>query len=191
MNSKTNAILEDYCKDEMKKLKAVCYPMLIKIGGISQMDYDDFYDIAMDVLQDSVSKYKENRNCQFKTFLTKNIDRKFKTEIRDRNRKKRIPAKKIESLSVLVGEDGLELIDTIPSDFDVHEEAFGGDFKRTKIEKYLKQLSSDQRKIVLFLHKEYKPIEIKKALHMSDKDYQNNLAIIQAYENVRILMKED
>ena len=191
MNTKINAILEDYCKDEMKKLKAVCYPMLIKIGGISQMDYDDFYDIAMDVLQDSAFKYEENRNCQFKTFLTRNIDRKFKTEIRDRNRKKRIPAKKIESLSVLVGEDGLELIETIPSDFDVHEEAFGGDFKGTKVEKYLKRLSSDQCKIVLLLSKKYKPTEIKKALHMSSKDYQNNLAIIQAYENVRILMKED
>lgn len=191
MDSKINAILEDYCGNEMKKLKAICYPMLIKIGGISQMDYDDFYDIAMGVLQDSISKYEETRNCQFKTFLTRNIDRKFKTEIRDRNRKKRIPAKKIESLSVLVGEDGLELIEKIPSNFDVHEEAFGNDFKGTRVEKYLKQLSSNQRKIVLFLYRKYKPIEIKKALHMSDKEYQSNLATIQAYENVRILMKED
>ena len=191
MDSKINAILEDYCGNEMKKLKAICYPMLIKIGGISQMDYDDFYDIAMGVLQDSISKYEETRNCQFKTFLTRNIDRKFKTEIRDRNRKKRIPAKKIESLSLLVGEDGLELIEKIPSDFDVHEEAFGNDFKGTRFEKYLKQLSSNQRKIVLFLYRKYKPTEIKKALHMSDKEYQSNLAAIQAYENVRILMKED
>lgn len=191
MDSKINAILEDYCGNEMKKLKAICYPMLIKIGGISQMDYDDFYDIAMGVLQDSISKYEETRNCQFKTFLTRNIDRKFKTEIRDRNRKKRIPAKKIESLSVSVGEDGLELIEKIPSNFDVHEEAFGNDFKGTRVEKYLKQLSSNQRKIVLFLYKEYKPTEIKKALHMSDKEYQSNLTTIQAYENVRVLMRED
>lgn len=181
-------ILEEYCANEMRKLKKLCYPILIKIGGISEKDYDDFYSIALDALADSVLRYDESKNCQFKTFLVGNIKRKFNTEIRDRNRAKRIPAKQIDSFSNLVTEDGLELSELIASDFDIYEEAFGDDFKGTKIERYLNKLSVVQRKIVSLLSKGYKSNEIRELLHMSEKEYSQNLAAIQAYENVRELM---
>lgn len=181
-------ILEEYCCNEMKKLKQVCYPILIKIGGISEKDYDDFYSIALDALADSALRYDKTKNCQFNTFLIGNIKRKFNTEIRDRNRNKRIPSKQIDSFSNLITEDGMELSELIPSSFDTYEEACGNDFKGTKIEKYLKRLSVDQRKIVSLLCKGYKAIEIRELLHMSNKEYSQNLTAIQAYENVRELM---
>ena len=181
-------ILEEYCGNEMRKLKQLCYPILIKIGGISEKDYDDFYSIALDALADSVLRYDKSRNCQFKTFLVGNIKRKFNTEVRDRNRAKRIPAKQIDSFSNLVTEDGLELSELIASDFDTYEEAFGDDLNGKKIERYLDKLSVVQRKIVSLLSEGYKPNEIRELLHMSSKDYAQNLAAIQAYENVRILM---
>ena len=181
-------ILEEYCANEMRKLKQLCYPILIKIGGISEKDYDDFYSIALDALADSVLRYDESKNCQFKTFLVGNIKRKFNTEIRDRNREKRIPAKKLESTSNLVTEDGLELGETIPSKFDTYETACEYLFEGTKIQRYLDKLSYTQRKIVSLLSDGYKAKEIKELLHMDSKQYSNNLAAIQAYENVKILM---
>ena len=72
--------------------------------------------------------------------------------------------------------------------FDTFEEAFGDSFNGTKIEKYLKKLSINQRKIVNLLSDGYKTKEIKKILHMNNKEYSENLAAIQAYENVKILM---
>ena len=93
--------LEEYCDNEMKKLKQLCYPILIKIGGLSEKDYDDFYSIALDALTDSVIRFNDSKNCQFKTFLIGNIKRKFITEIRDRNRYKRIPAKIYKVLTVI------------------------------------------------------------------------------------------
>ena len=74
-------ILEEYCANEMKKLKQICYPLLIKIGGISEKDYDDFYSIALDALADSALRYDETKKCQFYKFLIGNIRRKFNTEI--------------------------------------------------------------------------------------------------------------
>ena len=144
-------ILEEYCANEMKKLKQICYPLLIKIGGISEKDYDDFYSIALDALADSALRYDETKKCQFNTFLIGNIRRKFNTEIRDRNRAKRIPAKKLESTSNLVTEDGVELGETIPSKFDTYETACEYLFEGTKIERYLDKLSYTQRKIVSLL----------------------------------------
>lgn len=181
-------ILEEYCANEMKKLKQICYPLLIKIGGISEKDYDDFYSIALDALADSVLRYDETKKCQFSTFLIGNIRRKFNTEIRDRNRAKRIPAKKLESTSNLVTEDGVELGETIPSKFDTHETACEYLFEGTKIERYLDKLSYTQRKIVSLLSDGYKAKEIRELLHMDSKQYSNNLAAIQAYENIRELM---
>lgn len=102
-------ILEWYCDNEMYRLKKICYPMLIKIGGISDKDYDDFYSIALSVLSDTALRFDSEKEIDFDSFLASNIKRKFKTEIRDRNREKRIPAKKLESTSNLVTEDGLNL----------------------------------------------------------------------------------
>lgn len=181
-------ILEWYCDNEMYRLKKMCYPMLIKIGGISDKDYDDFYSIALSVLSDTALRFDSEKEIDFDSFLASNIKRKFKTEIRDRNRAKRIPAKKLESTSNLVTEDGLELGETIPSKFDTYEVACEYLFEGTKIERYLDKLSHTQRKIVSLLSDGYKSKEIRELLHMDSKQYSNNLAAIQAYENVKILM---
>ena len=180
--------LEEYCDNEMKKLKQLCYPILIKIGGLSEKDYDDFYSIALDALTDSVMRFNDSKNCQFKTFLIGNIKRKFITEIRDRNRKKRIPVKQIDSIDSLMFEDGIPLTELIPSDFDVHNECFNEDISDVKIKRYLNKLSSIQKEIVLLLSDGYKASEIREKLHINEKQYINNLGAIQAYENIRELM---
>ena len=76
----------------------------------------------------------------------------------------------------------------IRSKFDTFEEACGNNIEGTKIEKYLKKLSINQRRIVKMLSDGYKANEIKELLHMNNKEYSENLAAIQAYENVKILM---
>lgn len=181
-------ILRAYCDNEMSRLKAMCYPMMIKIGGISDKDYDDFYSIALGVLTDSVLKYDEKQKCSFDCFLASNIKRKFNTEIRDRNRRKRIPVKQIQSISTLVTDDGYELGELIPSSFDTFEIVSENLIEGTKIERYLNKLSNMQRKIVVLLSEGYKSKEIKEILHITTKEYANNLAAIQAYENVKVLM---
>jgi DNA-directed RNA polymerase specialized sigma subunit len=188
MENEIQKKLEWYCGNEMFQLKKMCYPMLIKIGGISDKDYDDFYSVALSVLSDTALRYDENNRCNFDSFLASNIKRKFITEIRDRNRDKRVPAKKLESTSNLVTEDGMELGETIPSKFNTFDVACEYLFDGTKIERYLDKLSHTQRKIVSLLSDGYKASEIRELLHMSSKEYSQNLAAIQAYENVRELM---
>ena len=187
MEIQQKEILEKYCNNEMAKLKAMCNPMLNKIGGLYGMDIDDFYSIALGVLTDSVFRYDENNKCSFDCFLASNIKRKFKTEIRDRNRLKKIPQKNIESMNALIGEDGIEISEVIPSDFDTFEIAAQSMMGGAKIQRYLNQLSHTQRKIVALLSEGYKPMEIREYLHMSAKEYSNNIQAIQSYENTRVL----
>lgn len=181
-------LLFEYAENNMKKLKYICNPIIVKIGGISEKDYDDFYDIAIEALLDSCLRYEDDKGCQFKTFLIGNICRKVKSEIRDRNRKKRIPSKLIDSIDNLIFDEGMGLSEVIPSSFDTHKEAFGTDIKEGKIEKYLNRLSIRQKKIVSLLANGYKANEIREILHMTPKEYSQNLFAIQAYENVRELI---
>lgn len=184
------AILNFYCDNEMRELKKICYPIFKQIGGISQSDYDDLYSIALDTLVYSVFRFDESKKCKFLTYLIGNLNRKYDTYIRDRNRLKRIPSKMIESFSDLVTEDGMELSETIPSGFDTFEEAFGTNFEGTYIEEYLRRLSIKQREIVNLLFNGYKPKEIREKLHMRDKEYKEHFCIISAYENIRILERK-
>lgn len=187
MEIQQKEILEKYCNNEMAKLKAMCNPMLNKIGGLYGMDIDDFYSIALGVLTDSIFRYDEDNKCSFDCFLASNIKRKFKTEIRDRNRLKKIPQKNIESMNALIGEDGMEISEVIPSDFDTFEIAAQSMMGGTRIQRYLNKLSHTQRKIVALLSEGYKPMEIREYLHISEKEYSNNIQAIQSYENTRIL----
>ena len=57
MENEIQEKLKWYCDNEMFQLKKLCYPMMIKIGGISYKDYDDFYSIALAVLSDTALRY--------------------------------------------------------------------------------------------------------------------------------------
>ena len=82
-------IVHQYCDNNMQKLKQTCYPIIIKIGGISQKDYDDLYSLAQVVFLDSLLNYNE-KICQFHPFLVSSLKKRlYSTYIRDRNRKKR------------------------------------------------------------------------------------------------------
>ena len=60
--------LELYCENEMQKLKQICNPMINKIGGISDKDYDDFYSIALSVLSDTAVRFNPKKEVDFECF---------------------------------------------------------------------------------------------------------------------------
>jgi RNA polymerase sigma factor (sigma-70 family) len=181
-------VLEFYCNNNMKELRKICYPLIRKIGGITGADDDDFYSIALETLSDSVFRYDDSQKCQFKTFLYGNIKRKFDTEIRDRNRAKRIPAKRVDRLDGYITEDGMELSETVSSNFDMHTELFGEEINDDRLQRYLNCLSKTQRKVAELLSMGYKPKEIQQLLEMSSITYSDCLKAIKSYEYIKILM---
>ena len=50
LNKEQLAIIDEYCCDGMKKLKKLCNPIIMKIGGISEKDHDDIYSLAQFLL---------------------------------------------------------------------------------------------------------------------------------------------
>ena len=207
-DEKQTEICNYYCKNELHELKKICNPIIFK-KGVSQMYHDDLYDYAIEALIDSIKRYDDSQDCQFKTFLTGNIRRTFYDWIRDNRRAKRCNLKRDEngciikdeknnvtvisdmSFDIVVSdEDESTLKDLVASDYSLEEEVFENyesKHSEKNITKYLNQLSDIAKKIVHLLLAGYKSTEVQEILHISDKDYYNHMKFIRSYENISIL----
>lgn len=182
-------ILEAYYAENAKKLHRVTDRILMKFGGLSGKDKDDFYSLANEVFVDVMKRYDNTQS--FDGFLYSCLSNKIKTDITKRNREKR----KADRLSVSLDaftedEEGRNLLEFIPSDFDTFEEVSrrqGNGQYEDKIQQYISKLSSRQVNILNLLIDGYKPGEIREILEISIKEYSDDLQIMRSYENVKIL----
>lgn len=182
-------ILESYYADNAKKLHRVTDRILMKFGGLSGKDKDDFYSLANEVFVDVMKRYDNTQS--FDGFLYSCLLNKIKTDITKRNREKR----KADRLSISLDaftedEDVRNLLEFIPSGFDTFEEVSrrqGNGQYQDKIQRYISKLSNQQVNILNLLMDGYKPGEIQKILDISPKKYADDLQIMRSYENVKIL----
>lgn len=86
--TKNNMLLKWYAGDYCGKslVRKTVSNELKKIGGIAQMDEDNFYSIANEVFFKTLKLWDEKRS--FKTFFKSNLHRKISSELRNMNRKK-------------------------------------------------------------------------------------------------------
>lgn len=174
-------LLNEYYKDNAKKLRGKVDKMLKNFGGLSDKDYDDFYSLANEVFVYAMRKY--NGEGKFDGFLYFCLDGRIKTEMTRRNRNKRQSDRNSVSIDTPIGEDtGTTLGNMIASNVDVENEV-----KDDKVEKYLKSLSKLQRKIIEMRMNGLGQQEIKDILGLSDKEYNNNMKQAITYEHIKIL----
>lgn len=183
-------VLTEYGANNMAKLKRISFPLFIRFGDISLKDHDDFYSKANETLWMATENFDESKGIPFEQFLKGCLARKFKTEMTGLNREKRKCDRLSVSMDTPIGDDdNSTIVDLIASDFDMSREVFGeDDISDIKVEKYLDRLSKTQRRIVELLVNYYKPMEIQKMLHITAREYSDNIKAIQSYENIKVLL---
>lgn len=183
-------ILDLYYADNAKKLHKVVDKIVLKFGGLSNKDLDDFYSLANEVFMDIMKKYDDSQS--FDGFLYSCLLNKIKTEITRRNREKRKADRMCISLDVVNGdEEECNLLDVLPSDFDTFEEVAKRQEKgryHDKVERYISRLSNWQVNILNLLVDGYKPNEIQRILEICSKEYSEDLDTMRSYENIKILL---
>jgi len=184
-----SGILETYYADNARKLHRTVDKILSKFGGLSGKDKDDFYSLANEVFTQVLKKYDDSQS--FDGFLYSCLLNKIKTDITKRNRMKRKADRMAVSQDAVSGdEDGCNLMELIPSDFDTFEEVTkrqeNGQY-RDKVQQYVSKLSTRQVNILNLLIDGYKPNEIRQILEISPKEYEDNLYTMRSYENVKFL----
>lgn len=182
-------ILDSYYADNAKRLHKVVDKIVLKFGGLSNKDLDDFYSLANEVFMDIMKKYDDSQS--FDGFLYSCLSNKIKTEMTRRNREKRKADRLCISLDAVNGdEEECNLLDVLPSDFDTFDEVAKRQEKgryHDKVERYISRLSNRQVNILNLLVDGYKANEIQRILKISSKEYSEDLKIMRSYENVRIL----
>lgn len=180
-------IINEYYTNNAEKLRGVVDKILIKFGGLSEKDQDDFYSLANEVFVDVIKRYDHKQS--FEGFLYSCLLNKIKTEITRRNRYKRKADKMSISIDTPIGDEEHATIgDMIADDFDVEKEIFGEvDVRSAKVREYLGKLSKRQRQVVELLAASYNANEIQEVLHMTRKEYSDAMFGIHAYENISIL----
>lgn len=180
-------ILNTYYVDNAKKLHSIVDKILLKFGGLSDKDMDDFYSLANEVFADIIKRYDGSRS--FDVFLYSCLSNKIKSEITRRNREKRRADKMAVSIDTPIGDDKNSTIgDTIAANFNLEREIFGEDTEESsKIEKYLNRLSKRQRKVVELLAESYGAGEIQNILHITQQEYLDAMNGIHSYDNISVL----
>ena len=181
-------ILNSYYENNARKLHRMVDKILLKFGGISNKDLDDFYSLANETFADALKRYDNAQS--FDGFLYACLSNKIKTEMTRRNRIKRMADRMSVSLDAPVrDEDGCALGELLADSFDMEKEAFESvSATAYKLERYLAMLSRRQKEVLELLSYCYKAVEIQKALHMTQREYSDALDGIRSYENIKILL---
>ena len=181
-------ILNSYYADNARKLHRVVDRILSKFGGLSGKDRDDFYSLANEVFVYAMRKYDGEQS--FDGFLYSCLKNKIMTEITRRNREKRKADRMAVSIDAPVGDsENYTLGETIADSFDMEAEVFKEVNAVTyKLEKYLHMLSRKQKEVLELLSFCYRVEEIRRMLHMTQREYEDAIGCIRSYENIKILL---
>lgn len=201
LNKEQLAIIDEYCCDGMKKLKKLCNPIIMKIGGISEKDHDDIYSLAQFLLYKSVKNYdKDNANgASFKTFFYNILSRRiYATYIRDKNRQCRSNTRISKNGEVIFipdvsldapTEETQDIKEKIASDYNV-EDASEFDFTVDEnVENFMSSLSNIQRKILEMKMKEIPTYKIRSELGISAARYAKEMESIKLNEGLLVFTK--
>ena len=207
MTDEQIAIINEYCNDDMRKLKQICY-IVWGNKGFPSCYHDDLYDDAMNVLSESVMTFNPNGNKQFKTYLTNNIRMSYKDWFRDTHLRakrnnleldKNGNIKKDENGNPIIipnisfdapTEDGIDLCEKVASDFNVDDELDIEECCCDNTLVYLNSLSQTQKRIANLIMLGYKIPDIKLKLNLTDKQFDNHMKHMRSFELASILKRE-
>lgn len=181
-------ILITYYTNNAKKLHNIVDKILLKFGGLSGKDIDDFYSLANEVFVDVLKRYDGLQS--FDGFLYFCLWNKIKTEITRRNREKRKADRISISIDTPIGDDENSTIgDMIAGNFTIEKEIFDKNEEgySKKMLLYLSKLSNLQKEILRLNIAGYLPEEIRKELHISKKEYGDCYVAIKSYKNTKCL----
>ena len=212
IDSEINATIEELYTNNCSKLRQLCNKEMSKFGGISQKDYDDFYSRVGWEISLAKNNYDPSKGKTFMEYIAGVIRFAIQKEMTDKNRMKRCNViqtkeedengnlvyckKYIHDVSIdtpIGDEDGLTIGDTLQSDFDM-DSAVLGDFEDVydeKMEKYLKNLSEIQRKIIELKMEEVPVQDILDRLHITNREYEQYCSDIKSFANISILYENN
>lgn len=193
-------LLYNYTENGNKKLNAISKNIFSKFGGISQVDYDDFYSIANEQLLLCIWNYDKTKNDSFENYLKFVLCNKFKQELTKRNRAKRCQIEMDEDGNItyihplsldapIEGEDGEKIFGSVATKNLVENEIFSDEtaILSENTKQYLNSLTESEKSVADLIMNGYKTDVIKEKLGLSDTLYKKILSNMRSFEKSIVL----
>ena len=207
LNEQQLSVINDYCKDDLRKLKTICYSIWGN-KGIPMEFYDDLYSDAMKVLVESVRTYDEGCNVKFTTFLTNNVKFSYKQWYRDnflRSKRNNLELDKDGKIKrdeynkpIIIKNVSIDDTETNKDDVSLYEKISDGRTIESeislfsedeKVNKFIGVLSDVQKKILLMRMDNLKKNEIMEALNISENEYSSAMKSIRNNKEISLFAK--
>lgn len=205
-----NQIANEYCGNNMRKLRKIC-DKILKARNIPKEYWESFYDRAVDIFLESINSYNDSKECKFNTYFYGNLRRRTGTWFRDNFRFKRCNLERDFSGNIIKDEKGNPTIipnvsihmkvdpeedcileEIISSNYNLEREIMNKLYPTTdRVELYKSKLSYSQQLVVDLMCAGYTENEILSELHISREEYKDKiLDTMKLYENVKVLLRE-
>ena len=188
-----NQLVNEYMKNNMTKLIQLSNQVLSKMTdslierNVSPKDYDDFYDIAVDVLAVTADSWDGVRD--FRGFLYDAVRKKFCTKLTSLGRIKRTADTTAVSLNEEVDEEGATREVFLRGDSGADDQILDG-IPNDELQRYLNGLSGIQRKVLDMYVSGYSPEEIQGIMKIPRRRYNEVWNGIRAFEKTRFLGRD-
>lgn len=182
------SIVDFYYADNAKQLYQMVDKILTKLH-LTEVDKSDFYSLANEVFMYAVRDYDTAK--PFDGFLYSCLYKKFCSEMTRRYREKRKADRMSVSIDTPIGDDENSTIgDMIADEFTIEKELFEKKEEgySGRMIRYLSRLSFLQKEVLMLNIAGYLPDEIRKRLHIDEKQYAECFAAIHSYRNVSVLL---
>lgn len=186
---KIENVIDDLYANNASKLRKICNKKLIRFGGLSDLDYDDFYSRINYEIAISRKNYNPEIVKNPMNYIYGIINFAIKKEMSHRNRYKRQADRLSSSLEMPIGDgDELALGDTLASDFCLEDEVINQmEVYSPKVQTFLNGLTSIQKTILKLKLDKIPVSKIKRILNLSDKEYENQIEQIKSFDNIKNL----
>lgn len=189
LNKKIHNYLKPYYENDGKLLRKVVDEILVRLK-YHDVQKDEFLSLADEVIANAIYDYDFKQD--FKGYIYRCLENKFKTYMTRLNRIKRTADRIAVSLEEKCGNDCnsatyAEFIadkNTIESEFfSEKEEAYS-----KSMTDYLCKLSELQKEVLRLISIGFTSCEIIEELHITQKQYNDCYSAIHSYKNIKILM---
>lgn len=205
----TEATINELYANNADKLHRICHKEMARFGGISPMDYDDFYSRAGYEITLAKKIYNPSAGKSFTDYIFGVIRNSVCKEMTYRNRGKRqsiveteekdtdgniIKIKEYSSdipIDMPLGDGENSVLGDILADKrTVEKEIFedNEDGYSNKMRRYLGRLSLMQKKVLKLSGMGFTPNEIMEELDINQKMYYDCYEAIHSYRNTSILL---
>ena len=173
------------------EIEKIVDKLLVRFGGISDADLDDFYSLAGLVFTQIIGNYDPDKKVSFRSYYTRCLNNKIMEMITARNAYKRRADREAISISTTIhsADDDIEIGETISDPKTEVEDRVFSEMLSDSTSQFLNRLSRKQRRMAELIMSGAEEKDIMREMNITYAEYNRILNSMREFELASILRR--